>query len=267
MEHSAQKHEHSKGVKPVMPDFVTLVRLAITVILLVLAYNIGASQLVAMIMLIAAILISGFDIAITAVYAVLRKDFFNNSCLVLIAAAASFAVGCYVEATVFVIIYQACRVFMEYAEKRTKQAAAEDLPKNGSESFSKQRSLLNRCDGSINAVRAKIEPLYSVAVMAVTAIAVLFAALMPLITDMSYVMSIRRGAMLIVAIIPASAFASLSLCTAYGLCRSAAAGVIIDEPETIDKAAKLKTIVFDKSDVLAHTRQGKLPTLVCLCCL
>ena len=251
MEHSAQKHEHSKGVKPVMPDFVTLVRLAITVILLVLAYTIGASKLVWMIMLVAAILISGFDIAITAVYAILRKDFFNNSCLVLIAAAATFAVGCYIEATVFVVIYQACRVFLEYAEKRTKQAATEDLPKNGPESFSKQRSLVNRCDGSINAARAKLEPYYSIGVMAVTAIAVLFAAFMPLLTDMSYVMSIRRGAMLIVAIIPASAFASPSLCTAYGLCRSAAAGVIIDEPETIDKATKLRTIVFDKSDVIA----------------
>lgn len=250
MNQSAQMHEHSKGIKPIMPDFVTLVRLTITVILLVLAYNIGASQLVAIIMLVAAILISGFDIAITAVYAVLRKDYFNNSCLVIIAAVASFAVGCYVEATVFVAVYQACRAFMEYAEKRTKQAATEDLPKNGPESFSKQRSLLNRCDGSINAVRTKFEPYYSIAVMAVTAIAVLFAAFMPLLTDMTYVMSIRRGAMLIVAVIPASAFVSLSLCTAYGLCRSAAAGVIIDEPETIDKAADIKTIVFDKSDVI-----------------
>ena len=250
MNQSEQKNEHSKGMKPIMPDFVTLVRLAITVILLVLAYNIGASRLAAMIMLIAAILISGFDIAITAVYAVLRKDFFNNACLVFIAAVASFAVGCYVETTVFVVVYQACRVFMEYAEKRIKQAATEDLPKNSPESFSRQRSILNRCDGSINAVRAKFEPYYSVAVMAVTAISVLFAAFAPLLTDMSYVMSIRRGAMLIVAIIPASAFASLPLCTAYGLCRSAAAGVIIDEPETIDKAAKLKTIMFDKSDVI-----------------
>lgn len=233
-----------------MQDFVTLIRLAITVILLVLAYNIGASKIVAMIMLVAALLISGFDIAITAVYAVLKKDFFNNFCLVLIAAVACFVVGCYVEATVFVVVFQACRVFFDYAEKRTKQTATENLPKNGSENFSKQRSLLNRCDSSINAIRAKLEPQYTVAVMAVTAAAVLFAAFMPLITDMSYIMSIRRGAMLIVAIIPTSAFSSLSLCTAYGLCRSAAAGVIIDEPEIIDKAAKLKTVVFDKSDVI-----------------
>ena len=244
------KHEYSKGVKPIMPDFVTLVRLAITVILLVLAYTISAAQLTSMLMLIAAILISGFDIAISAVYAILRKDFFNNSCIVLIAAAASFAVGCYVEATVFVVVYQACRVFYEYAEKRTKRAATGDLPKNSDESFSKQRSILNRCDGSISAIRAKLEPTYTIAVKAVIAAAILFSVLMPLITDMSYVMSIRRGAMLMIAIIPASAFASLSLCTAYALCRSAAAGIIIDAPETVDKATKLKTIVFDKSDVI-----------------
>ena len=79
------KHEYSKGVKPIMPDFVTLVRLAITVILLVLAYTISAAQLTSMLMLIAAILISGFDIAISAVYAILRKDFFNNSCNSMIA--------------------------------------------------------------------------------------------------------------------------------------------------------------------------------------
>lgn len=250
MNQSAQKHGHSTGAKPIMPDIFALVRLAITIILLVLAYTVGAARLVSMIMLVAAILISGFDIAITAVYAVLRKDFFNNSCLILIAATASFVVGCYIEATMFVVVYQACRVFFEYAEKRTKTAATQDLPKNGAESFSKQRSILNRCDGSTNALRMKVEPQYSVAVKAVTAAAILFSVLMPLVTDMSYVMSIRRGAMLIVAIIPASAFASLSLCTAYGLCRCAAAGVIIDEPEAIEKAAKLRAVVFDKSDVI-----------------
>ena len=179
------KHEYSKGVKPIMPDFVTLVRLAITVILLVLAYTISVAQLTSMLMLIAAILISGFDIAISAVYAILRKDFFNNSCIVLIAAAASFAVGCYVEATVFVVVYQACRVFYEYAEKRTKRAATGDLPKNSDESFSKQRSILNRCDGSISAIRAKLEPTYTIAVKAVIAAAILFSVLMPLITDIS----------------------------------------------------------------------------------
>ena len=250
MNQCEHKHEYSKGVKPIMPDFVTLVRLAITVILLVLAYTISVAQLTSMLMLIAAILISGFDIAISAVYAILRKDFFNNSCIVLIAAAASFAVGCYVEATVFVVVYQACRVFYEYAEKRTKRAATGDLPKNSDESFSKQRSILNRCDGSISAIRAKLEPTYTIAVKAIIAAAILFSVLMPLITDMSYVMSIRRGAMLMIAIIPASAFASLSLCTAYALCRSAAAGIIIDAPETVEKATKLKTIVFDKSDVI-----------------
>ena len=45
MNQSEQKNEHSKGMKPIMPDFVTLVRLAITVILLVLAYTISVAQL------------------------------------------------------------------------------------------------------------------------------------------------------------------------------------------------------------------------------
>ena len=248
MNPSAEKTTRNKGSKPVLPDQITLIRLAISVILLILAYKITVSQLVSTLMLIAALIIIGFDIAISAAYAVAKKDFFNDYCLVLIAAVASFAVGCYIESIVFVAVYQAGRVFFDYAQKLTKQSALKDLPNDAS--FSKQRSMLNRCDESMSTLRAKCEPYYCVAVKAFTAVAILYAAIMPLISDMSYLMSIRRGAMLLVAIVPASMFVSLSLCTAYGLCRAAVSGVTIDNAEALDKTARLKTVVFDKSDVI-----------------
>ena len=248
MNPKAEKTTHSKGVKPLLPDPITLIRLAISVILLVLAYKITVSQLVSMLMLVASLLIIGFDIAVSAVYAVIKKDFLNNACLVLIAAVASFAAGCYIESIVFVAVYQAGRVFLDYAQRLTKQGAVMDLPKDGT--FGKQRSMLNRCDESMSTLGAKLEPYYSTVVMGFTLAAVIYAAVMPLINGISYVMSIRRGAMLIAAIVPASMFASLPLCTAFGLCRSAAAGVMIDNAETLDKAEKLKTVVFDKADVI-----------------
>lgn len=249
MNPKADKKTHSKGTKPLLPDTITLVRLAISVILLVLAYNITVSKFVSMLMLVAALFIIGFDIAVSAAYAVIRKDFLNNSCLVLIAAVSSFVVGCYVESIVFVAIYQAGRVFLDYAQRLTRQGAVKDLPKDGL--FNKQRSMLNRCDESMSTLGAKLEPYYSTVVMGFTLAAVIYAAVMPLINGISYVMSIRRGAMLIAAIVPASMFASLPLCTTFGLCRSAAAGIMIDNAETLDKIAKLKTVVFDKADVIA----------------
>ena len=248
MNPKAEKTTHSKGSKPLLPDPITLIRLAISVILLVLAYKITMPRLVSMVILVVALLIVGFDIAVSAIYAVIKKDFLNNACLVLIAAVTSFAAGCYIESIVFVAVYQAGRVFLDYAQRLTKQDAVKDLPKDGA--FSKQRSMLNRCDESMSTLRAKLEPYYSTVVMGFTVAAVLYAVLMPHINGISYVMSIRRGAMLIAAIGSASMFASLSLCTAYGLCRSAAAGVMIDSAETLDKAAKLKTVVFDKADVI-----------------
>lgn len=250
MNPSAEKLKRSNERKPVLPDVFTLVRLALSIILLVLAYNINTTQFISMLMLVAAIMICGFDIVIYAIYAVLRKDFFNNSCLIMLAAVAGFAVGCYIEATVFVVVYQACRVFFEYAQKLTKQSALFSLPNSSEESFSRQRSMLNRCDSSANVLRVKLEPYYSIAVRVLTGAAIFCSILLPLVTDMTYVMSIRRGTMLIAAIAPCSMFTSLSLCTAYGLCHSAASGVIVDEPETLDKAVKLKSIVFDKSDVI-----------------
>ena len=79
MNPSAEKLKRSNERKPVLPDVFTLVRLALSIILLVLAYNINTTQFISMLMLVAAIMICGFDIVIYAIYAVLRKDFFNNS--------------------------------------------------------------------------------------------------------------------------------------------------------------------------------------------
>ena len=241
--------KHSRSTKPMLPDTITIIRLAITVILLILAYKVNASQLISILMLVAALLTGLSDIAMTAVNAIIKKDYFNNACLILIAAVSAFCVGCYIEAIVFAVVFELCGVIEYYAIKLTRNSAASRIPEND-DNFKQIKTALNRPESLENSYKNKVQPVISLVVKAAFAIAVLYAVLLPLISNMTYVMSIRRGAMLIAAVVPASMFASLPLCSAYGLCYSALYGVFTNKAEVLERAAGVKSVVFDKSYVI-----------------
>lgn len=249
MNQTEKSVKHSRSTKPMLPDAITIIRLAITVILLILAYSVNTTRLISTLMLIAALLAGISDIAMSAANAVIKKDYFNNTCLIMVAAVACFCVGCYVEAVVFTVVFELCGILNSYAVKMTKQSASARIPGND-DKFQQIKTALNRPESLENSYKNKIEPVVSLVVKAVFIIAVLFAALLPLISNMTYVMSIRRGAMLIAAVVPASMFASLPLCSAYGLCYSALYGVFAGRAEILERAAGVKSVVFDKSYVI-----------------
>ena len=247
---TAENVKRSRSTKPLLPDIITLIRLAIAVILLIVAYKINVTPIVSILILVAALMVSCSEIAISAVNAVKKKDYFNYSCLILLSAVACFAAGCYIESIIFAIVYELCGILHGQAVKMTKRSAHEHLPRGNEEEKNLLRAKLNHSENLENSYKQKIEPYAEFAAKAIVVIAVLYAALLPVVSDMTYVMSIRRGAMLIVAIVPVSMFASLPLCSAYGLCFSAAYGVFVKKDAALEKAARTKSVVFDKADVL-----------------
>ena len=57
--------ERRKG-KSVFPDLFTIIRAAVSVLLLILAYSVSMPQFISILILIASLLICGFDIAMAA---------------------------------------------------------------------------------------------------------------------------------------------------------------------------------------------------------
>ncbi len=250
MNHKSKASKSSKASTAVLLNIYTLIRLAISVILLILAYKISTTALISALILIVAFVVGGFNIMLSSYKAIVKKDYFSPYCLILVAAIASFAAGCYVESVVFAVIFELCNLFLDFALRLTKKNISDNLPKSDAEEVSSIKSLLNRYDTVENPYKTKLRPIFDLASKAALIAAVLYAVLLPILSDMTFVMSIRRGAMLLAAVAPASALASLSLCTASAIGYSASAGVYFDSPEVLEKASGIREVVFDKFDVI-----------------
>ena len=238
--------------KQVLPDLFTLIRAAVSVLLLVLAYSVITAHFISILLLIAAIVICGFDIALISYADIRKKDYLSSCLLILIVVIASFCAGCYVESVVTLVVYQTCRVFLDYASKLTKRSAYKAVSADDPDAQAGLRAILSSPEASKNSIHAKYMPYFELFSKAAFIVGLLYAAVVPLISDMSFVMSIRRGCMLVAASIPASALVSLPLCTAAGLGLSAEYGVFIKSAKTLEDTGKISAVIYDKADVFTE---------------
>ena len=243
--------ERKKGSK-IFPDLFTLIRAVVSALLLILAYSATASHFLSILMLILALLICGFDVALIAYGDIRRKNYLNSSLLIVIVVIASFCAGCYVESIVTLIVYQLCRVFLDYASKLTKSGAYKAVSADDPDGRASLKAILSSPEASKNSLYSKYIPYFDLFSKAAFVVGLLYAAVVPLISNMSFVMSIRRGCMLIAASIPASALVSLPLCSVAGLSLSAAYGVFIKGAKTLEDTGKVTAIIYDKADVFTE---------------
>ncbi len=246
------KSAERKKSKTIIPDLFTLIRVLISVLLLVLAYSITAAQFILILILIAALAVSGFDIVLIAYGDIRKKNYLNSSLLVAIVVLASFCAGCYTEAVITLAVYQLSRVLLDYACKLTKDGAYNAIGANDADGRTMLRAILSSPESYKNSLHIKYQPYFELFSKAAFIVALLYAVVVPLISDMSFVMSIRRGCMLIAAAIPASALAALPLLSASGLSLAAEYGVFVKDAKTLEAMEKLSAVVYDKADVFTE---------------
>ncbi len=243
---SAKGRANSK----VLPDIVTLVRAAASVLLLILALSVSSSQLVLVLLVSAAIVVSGFDIALSAADQVIRKrEYLNAQCLILICVIACLCIGCYTETVVMLAVYQVCSAALNYAVKRTRLDFLNAVCSDDADGYLKLRSILNSPAAAENPIMSIFLPYFDLFSKAAFIVGILFAVFVPMLTDMTYVMSIRRVSMLIAASVPTVALTSLPICSLAGLSRCAEYGVFMKRSEVLEDTRNLAVVIFDKTDV------------------
>ena len=141
--------------KQVLPDLFTLIRAAVSVLLLVLAYSVITAHFISILLLIAAIVICGFDIALISYADIRKKDYLSSCLLILIVVIASFCAGCYIESVVTLVVYQTCRVFLNYASKLTKRSAYKAVSADDPDAQAGLRAILSSPEASKNSIHAK----------------------------------------------------------------------------------------------------------------
>lgn len=242
--------KNSRAGRSYAQEIVTLLRVALSAALLIAAYSVNAASLVSMLMLIAAALICGFDIILAAVDKIIKKrDYLNDQLLVCLCAIACFCIGCYTETIVMLVVYQLGRTCLNFVIRKTKLGFYGAVSPEDREGSLRLRSILNSPGSLKNSVFDKYVPYLELFSKAAFIVGILFAAAVPLITDMTYVMSIRRGSMLIIAAVPISALAALPMYSLAGLSRAAEYGVYIKNTASLENTGDLASVIYDKADV------------------
>ena len=242
--------KNSRAGRSYAQKIVTLLRVALSAALLIAAYSVNAASLVSMLMLIAAALICGFDIVLAAVDKIIKKrDYLNDQLLVCLCAIACFCIGCYTETIVMLVVYQLGRTCLNFVIRKTKLGFYGAVSPEDREGSLRLRSILNSPGSLKNSVFDKYMPYLELFSKAAFIVGILFAAAVPLITDMTYVMSIRRGSMLIIAAVPISALAALPMYSLAGLSRAAEYGVYIKNTASLENTGDLASVIYDKADV------------------
>ena len=123
---------------------MTILRAAISAALLIAAYSVNAASFISTLMLIAAALICGFDIVLSAVEKIIKKrDYLNDQLLVCLCAIACFCVGCYTETIVMLAVYQIGRTCLNFAIRKTKLGFYSAVSPEDREGSLRLRSILN----------------------------------------------------------------------------------------------------------------------------
>lgn len=234
----------------ILPDIVTFARAVVSIILLFLAYSVSTSQLVSVLLIVAATIVCGTDIVFSAVDGIIRKrDYLNSQCLIVLCVIACLCIECYMETVVMLIVYQLSNAALNYAIKRTRFGFLSAVSENDTDGYSKLRSILNSPAATENSIMSTFLPYFDLFSKAAFIVGVLFAVFVPMLTSMTYVMSIRRASMLIAASVPTAALAALPLCSLAGLSRCAEYGVFIKCSEVLEEMRSLSTVIYDKTGV------------------
>lgn len=231
---------------------IKAVRILASVAMLILANALDLSTFISVILSIAAALTAGFDLVLNAIESVGKKNFFDRSVILVFAAVVGFAASCAKESCLLIIMYQVGAILLDYALYRSRKETLRSISAEGGYfDIASVTELLGRPKAKKSALFTKFAPVTDMLLKAALIVGILYAVVMPLISEMTFIMSIRRGLMLIIAAAPASALISLPLCSETGVAYSTIYGSIIGDAEVLEKMSSVTTAVFDKDEVLA----------------
>jgi len=117
----------SLGEKFAKPDVIKTLRLALSVILLVISATLELSVQLHIFIQAAAILIIGYDIVINAIKDIQKRIFMRESLFVAVAAIASFCIGRGAEAIIALLLLQFSYIIRDYALFRTRHTICDSL--------------------------------------------------------------------------------------------------------------------------------------------
>lgn len=251
--HSEKQNEAStvKSQNPGGLNSVIVIRLIVASLIFAISLIVKMPSLVRILLLALSVVVSGYDVALDAVNSVESGDYFATPIVIVFVAVISFFIGFGLEGAALMMFYQIGLILISYAKERTVKSAKELLCYSDDETVEKVTGIIEEENAGKMVMESTVGSAASFILKIALGIAVLYAVLIPIFTNLSFAVSIHRALTIIVIATPLSVVVAMPLTGIIGICYGAQFGVIFNSAAAMEKAADVDTAVFDKPGVFA----------------
>ena len=230
-------------------DRFLLIRLLIAALIFFLSFWLPLPDYAKLILILASLAVSGYDVAYGAVSALTTRNPFDGNLLLTAAVLVSIFIGYAYEAAAVMILFQFGGMCQYYAIRRTKQSVEELLDLSPDMKAAMDKATETK--GSAAKMVARFARVFTPVVMG---LALLTVVILPLATDVNYSSSIHRALVFLVIACPGTFLISISATYFAGIAGSIGEGILFRSEAAMDSMAEIKTAVFDKAGTLTSGR-------------
>jgi len=253
------KHDSDKkfAVRIQSGNFNTILIIRLVVASLVFAISLFTSELSPLLyylMLIASAVIAGYDIVIDSLSFISEKDYFSIPVLITVATIVSYIIGYPSDGAAMIILYQIGLFLISYVEEKSKKSALDFLQYNDETTVSKVIELVCKDGAGDMALQRSMSSSAGSVLKLAMGFALVYAILLPIITNYSIRVSIHRALMIILVSTPMSMVVSMPITGITGMCFSAKHGIIFNNAACMEATADAGIAVFDNSGIISDDK-------------
>jgi Cd2+/Zn2+-exporting ATPase len=254
-----QKHVKSSPLKKIDAAKLSatlknslVIRLVIASVIFALSLIITMPEFASVLLMVLVAVIAGYDIILQAVESVENGDFFAAPLVVIVTAVLSFFIGFGIEGTALVLLYQIGMLLLNFAQEHTRKAALELIKDQDSAIVAHIRELLADEEKTQLSIQSVLGGSAGLILKIAMLLALAYAIAMPLLTSMSYSVSIHRALIILLVATPLSIVVSIPTAGAVGLCQSTRCGVVFENASSLEAMTDVSVAVFDKSGIFSE---------------
>ena len=252
-----------KHVKPTPPKIDTaklsatlnnslVIRLVIASVVFALSLIVDMPDFAGILLLVLASVLAGYDIIMNAVEAVESGDYTATPVVVVVTAVLAFFIGFGIEGAALVLLYQIGMLLLRYVQEHTRKAALDLVQDQDAGIVAHMRELVSDEEKTAMSIQQVMSGSAGLILKLAMLLAVVYAVAMPIVTSMSFSVSIHRALIILLVAAPASVVVSIPIAAAVGLCQSARHGIIFGSASSLEAMADVSAAVFDKNGIFAE---------------
>ena len=246
--HSAEKSERKQGSF----EIALPIRLAISSVLVIISALFKMPVLFRTILLILAVIVSGYDVFLAAVDSIAEKRYLATPVVVLFAAVLSFVIGFTFEGALMVLFHQLSGLLIDYTRRRALRSARSLAVNLDEDGVTRLEEILADDRAGEMQIHQTLQGSAEFVLRFVLVFSLIYAFLFPFITGISFRVSIHRALMILLIASPLSVAVSFPVVAVTALCHGAQNGILFNNAAVMEKLTGVNVALFDKPGVFSE---------------